>query len=106
VCSGVLNVLSIAELCDVHPMTGEPIINFVFRHLFDISKRYSIYLSPQILRITTPSEIICCYILHAFWNLAVITSTTQIPQAVIVLIKGHSKDRLCQKCCELSHKFV
>jgi hypothetical protein len=39
-CSGVLNALSISELCGVHPMTGEPIINFIFHHLFDISKRY------------------------------------------------------------------
>lgn len=39
-CSGVLNALSISELCGTHPVTGEPIINFTFHHLFDISKRY------------------------------------------------------------------
>jgi hypothetical protein len=46
-CSGVLNALSISELCGVHPMTGEPIINVVFHHLFVISKRYVVCLSHR-----------------------------------------------------------
>jgi hypothetical protein len=40
---GMLNVLSTSELCYKHLVTGEPVINFIFYHLFDISKRYFVY---------------------------------------------------------------
>jgi hypothetical protein len=45
-CTGVLNVLSTSELCCMNPLTGEPIINFMFHRLFAISQRY-ILLNPQ-----------------------------------------------------------
>jgi len=41
--TGVMNALSPSELCCVHPITGEPVINFIFHHLFAISQRYFIY---------------------------------------------------------------